>query len=194
MQTIALNHKTYSCISNNAINIPKKTTPNTKYKGEVMTQIIVAFLIAQFINVVLSTLKSVMTIKGGKNVAAIMNAVAYGFNTVVIKSLVQVDLFVALSITMVTNLIGVYFGLTLVEKLRKDQLWKITATVPTQQLKDFKKDLLQKDISFITYETKWDAYKVVDIFSSRREESKTIKEIFKSYKVKYTINTSSATL
>lgn len=159
-----------------------------------MMKIILAFFIAQFINVVLSTLKSVITIKGGKNWAAISNAVAYGFNTIVIKSLVDVDMEVAVIITIVTNLIGVYFGLSIIERTRKDQLWKITVTIQTIELKAFKHDLLSKDISFITYETKWDDYKVVDIFSKHKADSKVIKEVFKSYKVNYTISANAGTL
>jgi hypothetical protein len=159
-----------------------------------MAKIIIAFFVAQFINVILSTIKSVITIKGGKNWAAVINAVAYGFNTIVIKSLVQVSMEVALIITIVTNLIGVYFGLWILEKLRKDQLWKITVTVPTEQLKDLKHELLAKNISFITYETKWDQFVVIDIFSHHKTDSKTIKEVFKSYNVKYTISANAGTL
>lgn len=159
-----------------------------------MTKIIIAFFIAQFINVVLSTLKSVITIKGGKNWAAVANAVSYGFNTIVIKSLVEVDMEVAVLITIITNLIGVYFGLGLIEKIRKDQLWKITVTVPAEQLSEFKQELIKNDVSFIIYETRWDAYKVIDIFSKEKTDSKLIKEIFKSYNVKYTISANSASL
>jgi uncharacterized protein YebE (UPF0316 family) len=159
-----------------------------------MTNIIIAFFIAQLVNVVLNTLKSVITIKGGRTWASIANAIAYGFNTVVIKSLVQVELETALIITVITNLVGVQIGLLLIEKARKDQLWKITVTVPVQELQPFEKDLLQNDISFITYETKWDKYKVVDIFSKQKADSKTVKEIFKHYQVKYTISANSAML
>ena len=159
-----------------------------------MTKIVLAFFIAQFVNVVLSTLKSVITIKGGKNWAAIANAIAYGFNAIVIRSLVEVSLQVALAVTFITNLIGVYFGLWVIEKLRKDQLWKITVTLPSGELKSFKKELSQNKVSFITYETQWDEYAVIDIFSKQKAESKTVKEIFKNFNVKYTISANAGTL
>lgn len=159
-----------------------------------MTKIIIAFFIAQFINVVLSTLKSVITVKGGKNWAAVANAVAYGFNTIVIKSLADVGMEVAVIITIVTNLIGVYFGLGIMEKVRKDQLWKITVTVPSEELQDFRTQLKASGISFITYETQIDKYKVVDIFSKDRSDSKEVKNIFKYFNVKYTINANSGSL
>lgn len=157
-------------------------------------KIILAFFVAQLLNVVLSTLKSVITIKGGKNWAALFNAISYGFNTIVIKSLADIDMEIAIIITIVTNLIGVYFGLGVLEKMRKDQLWKITVTVPSAELQDFKKLLTQNDISFITYETQVEKYKVVDIFSKTRSDSKTVKNIFKYFNVKYTINANTGTL
>lgn len=157
-------------------------------------KVVLAFFIAQLINVILSTLKSVITIKGGKNWAAVFNAIAYGFNTIVIKSLVGVDMEVAVTVTIVTNLLGVYFGLGVLEKLRKDQLWKITVTVASEELSDFKNNLAEENISFITYETQVESYKVVDIFSKCRQDSKIIKNIFKNYKVKYTISANSGSL
>ena len=53
---------------------------------------IILFFIATLINVILSTLKSVITIKGGRLLASITNAVAYGFNTFIIKMIADVDL------------------------------------------------------------------------------------------------------
>ena len=159
-----------------------------------MIDILLAFLIAQIINVILKTLKSVITIKGGRNLAAISSAISYGFNTFIIKSIVEIDLQTALIITMISNLIGVYLSLYILEKVRKDQLWKITVSVPTNDLKKFKKELLDNKIDFIAYQTSWEEYKVVDIFSKERAESSVVKKIFKNFKVKYTISENSGTL
>lgn len=156
--------------------------------------LILIFFVAQLINVVLSTLKSVITIKGGKNWAALINAISYGFNTIVIKSLADISMELAVAITIVTNLVGVYTGLMIIERFRKDQLWKITVTIPTEELKAFKLALNTQDISYIAYETSYAAYKVVDIFSKHKADSRLVKNIFKSFKVKYTISANSASL
>lgn len=155
---------------------------------------ILLFLVCQLVNVILSTIKSVVTIKGTKIVASIFSAINYGFNTVIIKSIADVELWVAVLVTVSCNLVGVYVGLLITEKLRKEQLWKITVTVPTQNLSEFKKDLVDNGIDFIAYETSWDDYKVVDIFSKHKSKSKLIKEIFKNYDVKYTISANAGTL
>lgn len=155
---------------------------------------VVIFFIATLINVILGTLKNVITIKGGRIAASIASAVAYGFNTLVIKMVTGVELWVAIIVSVVCNLVGVYLALLITDKIRKDQLWKITVTVPVEQLKDFKTDLHENDIPFIAYETSYEKYKVVDIFSKDRPESKIIKQIMSKYKVKYTISANAGTL
>lgn len=152
-----------------------------------MWKLILAFSVAQLINVILSTLKSVITIKGGKGLAAVSNAVAYGFNTIVIKVIADVDMWVAVIISIVSNLIGVYFALWLTEKLRKDQLWKITVTVPAENYDDLTLSLKETEISFIAYETTWEKYRVLDVFSKDKTQSKVVKNLFNKYNAKYTI-------
>lgn len=156
--------------------------------------IYLAFFLCQLVNVILSTIKNVIQIKGTKLSASIFSAVNYGINTVIIKAIAGVELWFAVLVSVVCNLIGVYFGLWITEKLRKEQLWKITVTVPTENMQQFKDELLQNDIDFISYETSWKDYKVVDVFSKHKSTSKTIKEIFKNYKVKYTISANDGTL
>lgn len=154
----------------------------------------VLFFVCQLINVILSTIKSVVTIKGTKLWASIFSSVNYAFNTIIIKTIADVDLWVAVLVTSTCNLIGVYFGLWVTEKLRKEQLWKITVTVPTDRLSDFKKELNDNEIDFIAYETSWKDYKVVDIFSKHKSTSRTIKHIFSNYDVKYTISANAGLL
>lgn len=156
--------------------------------------IIISFAIATLINVILSTLKSVITVKGGRVVASVANAIAYGFNTIVIKSISSVELWVAIVISVVSNLIGVYIALTITSKFEKERLWKITVTVPTESLKDFKHDLKHNDIAFIAYETSYDKYKVVDIFSKDKVDSRKVRSLVSKYKVKYTISANIGTL
>lgn len=159
-----------------------------------MWKIIVVFCICQLINVILSTLKSVITIKGGKGLAAVSNAVAYGFNTIVIKVIADVDMWIAVIISICSNLIGVYFALWLTEKMRKDQLWKITVTVPADNYDSLISGLKEYDISFISYETSSSKYRVLDVFSKHKKQSKLIRNLFNMYDAKYTILANDGTL
>ena len=150
--------------------------------------LLIGFTIATLINVILSTLKSVITIKGGRMVACITNATAYGFNTIVIKSISDVNLWVAVVITIISNLVGVYIALTITKKFEKERLWKITVTIPSENAKELKTDLHEANIGFITYETSYEKYKVIDIFSNDKSESRVVRKLLSKYKVKYTIN------
>ena len=90
------------------------------------------FIFCTFANVVISTIKSVMTIKGSKTSAAIWNAVAFGLYTyiVVLTATASISTIWKVIITAGCNLIGVY-GVKLVEeKMRKDRLWKLEMTIP----------------------------------------------------------------
>lgn len=89
------------------------------------------FIGCTFANVIISTIKSVMTIKGGKVSAAIWNALSYGLYSfiVIMTATAEITTLEKVLITVFCNLIGVY-GVKLVEeKLRKDRLWKIEMTI-----------------------------------------------------------------
>lgn len=92
---------------------------------------ITLFIICTFANVVLSTVKSVMTIKGGKMSAAIWNALAFGLYSyiVVLTATAPVSTLMKVVITAACNLVGVYGVKLFEEKLRKDRLWKVEMTV-----------------------------------------------------------------
>ena len=86
----------------------------------------VLFIILNIFNVVIQTAKSIITIKCGKAAAALANAVAYGFYTVVVIYMVSdLPLTYKVCVTAICNLIGVYIVKFGEEIFRKDKLWKI---------------------------------------------------------------------
>ena len=96
-----------------------------------MKTAILLFIICTFANVVISTIKSVMTIKGGKVAAAVWNALAFGLYTyiVVLTATAPVSTIWKVAITASCNLVGVFCVKLAEEKMRKDRLWKIEMTV-----------------------------------------------------------------
>ena len=77
--------------------------------------------------------------------ASIFSAVNYGFNTYIIKVIADVELYVAVIVSVICNLLGVYLGMLITDKMRKEQLWKITVTVPTDKMNEFKKKEIDND-------------------------------------------------
>ena len=94
------------------------------------------FFLMQFINVVLSTLKTVLTVKANKHVAMLINTVTYTFYSGVVKLLTEQNMVVVLAVTFLTNVIGVYIAMFILERAKKDVLWKIEVTVPKEEMED----------------------------------------------------------
>lgn len=153
-----------------------------------MMKIIIIFALIQLINVIISTLKSILTIKAGKLTASIINAVAYGFNVIVVKQIAGINnLWALVGVTVVTNCIGVYVSKLLLEKTEKTQLWRISASIKTADCSQILKMLDENKIQYYCIETNLDSRQAVDIFSYDKRESAIIKSIFSNFDVKYTI-------
>lgn len=91
---------------------------------------LILFAICTMVNVILNTLKSLLTIKGGKVAASLINAVTFGFYTYIVVLTADDNLSTMwkIIITAACNLIGVYIVKLLEEKMNKERLWKIEAT------------------------------------------------------------------
>ena len=149
---------------------------------------ILTFVLLQFLNIVISTFKSVLLIKGTKAHAALINAVSYSlgiFITYYVSN--EISIYYSIPITFILNLFGVYIGLTILDKIRKDQLWRISTTIKADYLVDYISELRSEGVQLMPYETGRTDYSVVDVFSNNREETKKIHPIMKKYQVKYTI-------
>ena len=94
------------------------------------------FIILNVANVIIQTIKSIATIKCGKTVASIVNAVAYGLYTyvVVFMNCDDLSLFARAVIVAVANLVGVWVVKYVEEKKAKDKLWKVELAVPCDKL------------------------------------------------------------
>ena len=98
------------------------------------TKLLLIFIALNIVNVIIQTVKSIATIKCGKTMAAVVNAIAYGFYTyIVILTMSDLPLFTKCIIVALCNLIGVYVVKLLEEKSRKDKLWLVKFTIPTHQ-------------------------------------------------------------
>lgn len=153
-------------------------------------KLLIIFILLNIANVIIQTVKSLVTVKAGKYVAAIVNAVAYGLYTVVTVFL-MCDLNLGLKATIVAlcNLVGVFVVKHIEEKTRKAKLWKVETNI----LKEYKEDvatLLEKaDIPYKDIDTVG-KYVTFNIFCSTEKQSSAVKEILKTYRAKYFVSES----
>ena len=90
-----------------------------------MNILLIQFIILNIANVIIQTIKSIATIKCGKGVAALANAIAYGLYTIVVIYMVcELPLWQKVLIVGGANLVGVYIVKALEEKGKKSKLWK----------------------------------------------------------------------
>ena len=91
----------------------------------------ITFILANTLNVILNTWKSIVTVKGGKVAAAAVNALTFGFYTyiIILTASATLGLIPKCIIVAACNFIGVYGVKLIEEKMRKDKMWKIEMTV-----------------------------------------------------------------
>ena len=154
---------------------------------------IIIFTVCSLVNVILSTMKTILTVRSTKVVASIINAVTYGFYAIVVKQLASLDLTVTVIVTIATNLIGVYLSMWIMDKMKKDCLWKISVTTKDKSIiKKIENFDIEYTLSPIQY--KKETYYSIEIFSKNQKDSSIIKNILNEYKVKYNVTEITKTL
>lgn len=152
------------------------------------TKLLLVFIGLNIANVIIQTVKSIATVKCGKGVAAIVNAIAYGLYTVVTVYLMcELSLGLKALIVALCNLIGVYVVKWCEEKARKDKLWKIEATVFEPYTKSLHLDLTAEEIP-CNYIPKIGKWSVFNIYCDTQEKSKKVKVLLDKYEAKYFVS------
>ena len=149
-----------------------------------MEKVVIVFCICSLINVILSTLKTLIMVNAGRGSAIIINAVCYGFYTFVVKQLAEVDYWTAVIVTILANIVGVWISYKIMDLFKKDKLWRITVSLKDgKELEECIKQLEQYNIGF----TQIKGCFSIDIYSYSQSESSIIKSILSNYKHKYFI-------
>lgn len=147
-------------------------------------RLLLFFIALNVINVILQTIKSLLTNKGGKWSAAIGNAVAYGVYTVLLVYMTcQLSLWAKVFIVGGCNLVGVYVVKFAEEKMQKDKLWKVELTVNKLDQTALFRELKDQGISFNTcIINKW---AIFNCFCQTKAESHIVRETAKKYDAKF---------
>lgn len=147
-----------------------------------MVNVIIVFCICSLINVILSTLKTLIMVNAGRNSSIAINAICYGFYTLVVKQLGAVDYVTAVVVTILANIVGVWISYKIMDLFKKDKLWRITVTLKSKKALDECKANLEKyNIGFTPIEKT----NSIDIYSYNQKESAIIKNILGNYDYKY---------
>ena len=147
------------------------------------------YLLIQFIDVVSSTIKNIVTIKASKRVASIVNTLHYTINAVVVKLISGQGFVVVIVVTVLTNLIGVPLGKAIVEHFTKDRLWVYNATIKCtlDKIVELKKTFKMLDINSLYTEIDTDKMYKMEIYSYSKANSSIIKNVLKKNNAKWYI-------
>ena len=157
------------------------------------TKLLLVFIGLNIANVIIQTVKSIATVKCGKGVAAIVNAVAYGLQTVVTVYLMcELSLGLKALIVALCNLVGVYVVKWAEEKARKDKLWKVEATIQNLiYFTDYIKAECEKNkIPYSILNVENVDYVVFNFYCATQEKSRIVKQICDGCNAKYFVSES----
>lgn len=151
-------------------------------------KLLIIFIVLNVVNVILQTVKSIVTVKCGKTLSALINAIAFGLYTILLVYMnCDLDIWTKAGVTAICNLIGVYVVKLFEEKMRKDKLWKIELSIPTEKAMDFRKHLTEFDISFSEITTTGN-YKIFNVYAPTQKESAFVKTLAERFEVKYFVS------
>lgn len=149
-----------------------------------MIKVVVIFCICSLVNVILSTLKTLIMVNAGRNSSIAINAICYGFYTLVVKQLSSVDYATAVLVTIGANIVGVWISYKIMDLFKKDKLWRITVTLKTvDEFAECVQQLAKYNIGYTPIENT----NSIDIYSYNQKESAIIKNILGNYNYKYFI-------
>ena len=155
-----------------------------------MTTIII-FTICSLINVMLNTVKTIVLYKKNILSSAFVNAITYGFYTVIVVLMAggEMPLGWKILLTALTNFVGVALSMMIMKKLEKDKLWKVEATVIYIRKEDVCEMLNKAKVPY-NYIDGVGKYTLFNIFCSTQKQSAAVKEILKAYEAKYFVSES----
>ena len=148
-------------------------------------ELFLTFVVLNIVNVIIQTVKSICTVKCGKGVAALVNALAYGLYTIVtVYMLCDLDLWLKAGVVAICNLIGVYVVKWAEEKARKDKLWKVEMTVKNFNTVKLANALDDLEIPY-NYIDNVGKYTIFNVYCSTQKQSATVRNIGEECRAKF---------
>ena len=154
-----------------------------------MSEILLIFTALTIINVIFSTIKSIITVKGGAISASLISALYYGYyNIVLIYTVADFPLWQKILVTFGCNLIGVFAVKWAENKARKEKLWKVEVTVNPLEAPALIEEAKAKDLPFNYVDI--NKYYLFNFYCPTQADSTVIKNMLVKYNAKYFVSES----
>ena len=155
-----------------------------------MSEFLVIFIVLSIINVIFSTIRSIVTVNGGKWSASLMSGGYFAFyNVMMLYTVADFPMWQKCVITFVCNVMGVYLVKWGEEKARKDKLWKVELTVRKEKTEMLKRELEELELPFKYFEG-IGKYTEFNVYCATQKDSAFVKELVKRHKAKFFVTES----
>ena len=152
-------------------------------------EFLMVFVGLSIVNVVFSTIRSIVTINGNKIVASLISGGYFAFyNIMMIYTVADFPMWQKCVITFVCNVVGVFLVKWGEEKARKDKLWKVEATVKPTEVEAIKRFCESFNLPFSYIDI--DKYVMFNFYCATQKESALIKDVLNNHKAKYFVSES----
>ena len=145
---------------------------------------LLVFVGLSIVNVVFSTIRSIVTINGGKAIASLISGGYFAFyNIMMVYTVADFPMWQKCVITFVCNVVGVFFVKWGEEKARKDKLWKVEATIDKAEFETNKEllDLFKVPHNYIDI----GKYVILNFYCTTSKQSETVKSLLNEMNAKY---------
>ena len=147
-------------------------------------QFLLVFVGLSIVNVVFSTIRSIVTINGSKAVASLISGGYFAFyNIMMIYTVADFPMWQKCVITFVCNVVGVFLVKWGEEKARKDKLWKVEATVKPCEFEAIKTycEVAELPFSYIDI----NKYILFNFYCATQIESAIVRDLLDKHNAKY---------
>ncbi len=152
-------------------------------------ELLITFIILSIINVIFSTVRSIVTIKGNKVTASFISGGYFAFyNIMLLYTVADFPMWQKCVITFVCNVIGVFIVKFIEEKSRKDKLWKVQATIPRAEASLLINYLENSELSYNYVDI--NKYYLFNFYCPTQKESASVKELLDNFHAKYFVSES----
>jgi len=144
---------------------------------------IIVFVVLSIVNVIFSTVRSITTIKSGKTLASLISGAYFAFyNIVLVYTVMDFPMWQKCVITFVCNVIGVFIVKLIEEKMKKDKMWKVEVTVPTEFTEKIDNVLDDIPHSYIRIS---DKHTLFNFYCATQSDTRKVTEICNQFNAKY---------
>ena len=150
---------------------------------------LITFIILSIVNVIFSTIRSIVTINGSKIMASLISGGYFAFyNIMMIYTVADFPMGQKCVLTFVCNVVGVFLVKWGEEKARKEKLWKVEATVKHAEAEAIKQSCKVLNVPFSYIDI--DKYVIFNFYCATQAQSALIKGVLNNHNAKYFVSES----